>query len=142
MPYKQVCLVVGHFYLMVDMFYTKAATSIAQQMDQLQSRGLQIENKDEAGHCLLNMGYYRLAGYWWPMQADKVAHIFKPNSRFEDVIALYNFDRELRLLLFEVIEKIEIALRTRLSGAARSNTSYVICALMLHEILIKCNSPR
>jgi abortive infection bacteriophage resistance protein len=48
------------------------------------------------------------------MQSDKVNHIFKENSKFEDVIALYNFDRELRILLFDVIEKIEISLRTKL----------------------------
>jgi abortive infection bacteriophage resistance protein len=40
--------------------------------------------------------------------------LFKLNSKFEDVIALYNFDAELRLLLFNVIEKIEISLRTKL----------------------------
>ncbi|MBO9572290.1 MAG: Abi family protein [Chitinophagaceae bacterium] len=51
---------------------------------------------------------------WWPMQSDKVSHAFKFNSRFEDVIALYNFDRELRLLLFDIIERIEITLRTQL----------------------------
>jgi abortive infection bacteriophage resistance protein len=48
------------------------------------------------------------------MQSDKINHTFKPNSRFEDVVSLYNFDRELRLLLFDVIEKIEISLRTKL----------------------------
>lgn len=48
------------------------------------------------------------------MQVDKVNHTFKPNSRFEDVIALYNFDRELRLLIFDIIERIEIGLRTKL----------------------------
>ncbi len=48
------------------------------------------------------------------MQADKENHTFKPNSRFSDVISLYNFDRELRILLFDVIEKIEISLRTKL----------------------------
>jgi len=48
------------------------------------------------------------------MQADKENHIFKPDSTFEDVVHLYNFDRELRILLFDVIEKIEISLRTKL----------------------------
>jgi abortive infection bacteriophage resistance protein len=42
------------------------------------------------------------------MQADKVNHTFKPGSRFENVIALNNFDRELRILLFDVIERIEV----------------------------------
>ncbi|MCI6688336.1 MAG: Abi family protein [Prevotella sp.] len=26
------------------------------------------------------------------MEADKTTHQFKPNSRFEDAVALYNFD--------------------------------------------------
>src|SRR5690606_20649797 len=46
--------------------------------------------------------------------ADKEQHIFKPNSKFSGVINLYNFDRELRILLFDVIEKIEISLRSKL----------------------------
>lgn len=60
------------------------------------------------------ISYYRLAGYWWPMQEKREQHRFKPNSRFIDVINLYNFDRELRILLFDVIEKIEISLRTKM----------------------------
>lgn len=55
-----------------------------------------------------------MAGYWWPLQEDKVSHKFKPNSTFENVIKIYNFDAELRLLLFDAIEKIEISLRTKL----------------------------
>lgn len=67
-----------------------------------------------AEHYLNNISYYRLAGYWWPMQADKVNHLFKTNSRFENVVALYSFDSELRLLLFNAIKRIEIGLRTRM----------------------------
>jgi len=48
------------------------------------------------------------------MQTDKINHIFAPNSYFEDVIARYNFDRQLRLVLFDAVEFIEIALRTKL----------------------------
>ena len=94
--------------------YTKPVTTIAQQIHQLKERGLQIADEKVATHFLSNISYYRLAGYWWPMQVDKTNHTFKPNSRFEDVVALYNFDRELRILLFDVIERIEIALRTKM----------------------------
>lgn len=48
------------------------------------------------------------------MQSDKVNHVFKPSSRFEDVVAFYSFDSELRLLVFNAIERVEIALRTRM----------------------------
>ena len=94
--------------------FTKLALSINEQVEQLEKRGLIIDNMQETMHMLEHVSYYRLAGYWWPMQSDKLTHIFKPNSRFSDVVALYNFDSDLRNLLFEVIEKIEISLRTKL----------------------------
>ncbi len=96
------------------MIYTKIPTTVIEQIQQLKDRGLQIKDLESAKHFLSNISYYRLAGYWWPMQADKNIHLFKSNSKFEDVISLYNFDRELRLLLFDVIERIEISLRTKL----------------------------
>ena len=93
------------------MICKKVATTIQEQIVQLQARGLAIADVRRAEHFLSNISYYRLEGYWWPMQSDKQDHVFKPNSRFEDVIALYNFDRELRLLVFDVIERIEIGFR-------------------------------
>ena len=48
------------------------------------------------------------------MQTDRINHVFAPNSCFEDVIERYNFDRQLRLILFDAIEFIEIALRTKM----------------------------
>jgi abortive infection bacteriophage resistance protein len=96
------------------MIYNKGPYTIDKQIQQLRERGLHIIDEALAKHYLLHVGYYRLAGYWWPMQIDKVNHIFKANSKFEDVVSLYNFDCELRILLFGVIEKIEISLRTKL----------------------------
>lgn len=48
------------------------------------------------------------------MEADKTMHQFKPNSRFEDAVALYEFDTELRDLMFKAIQRLEIALRTKI----------------------------
>ncbi len=97
----------------IKMFNKKALT-IKEQINRLQKRGLEIPNPELAAKYLSNISYYRLGEYWYVMQSDKEKHIFKPNSKFKDVIALYNFDAELRLLLFDVIEKIEISLRTKL----------------------------
>lgn len=94
--------------------YTKSSKSIAEQIELLQNRGLLIADLAAAKLTLANVSYYRLAGYWWPMQDDKAAHTFKPGSRFEDVMALYNFDKALRIILFDVIEVLEISLRTKL----------------------------
>ncbi len=96
------------------MKFDKVATTFQDQIRLLKKRGLIIADEATANIFLQNISYYRLSGYWWPMQADKVQHTFKPNSTFENVIAIYNFDRELRLLLYDVIERIEIGFRTKL----------------------------
>jgi abortive infection bacteriophage resistance protein len=73
-----------------------------------------FRNEDDAYNILANINYYRLRGYWWDMQSDYTRHLFKPKTYFEDVIDRYEFDRRLRLILFDAIERIEIALRTRM----------------------------
>lgn len=75
---------------------------------------MKILNEEDALNALKNISYYRLKGYWWDMQSNFEQHFFKSGSYFEDVIDRYNFDRELRLILFDAIEHIEIALRTKM----------------------------
>lgn len=55
------------------------------------------------------------------MESDKVNHVFKPKSKFENVVTLYNFDKELRTLIFSAIQSIEIALRTKVIQIVSSN---------------------
>jgi abortive infection bacteriophage resistance protein len=92
----------------------KDSRTIDEQITLLKSRGMLIKDEQKAAFYLNHISYYRLKGYWWDMQTDKVNHTFAPNSLFEDIIARYNFDRRLRLVLFDAIEFIEIALRTKL----------------------------
>lgn len=94
--------------------FEKLPFTIQEQIERLQTRGLTITPEDKAVHYLSHISYYRLGEYWYSMQSDKVNHIFKENSKFKDVIALYQFDGELKILLFDIIEKIEISLRTKL----------------------------
>lgn len=93
----------------------KPSRTIQEQIALLQSRDMQFKNVNNAPHFLSNISYYRLKGYWWEMQDDKVNHHFKPESYFEDVIDLYNFDRHFRIIVFNAIERIEVALRTKIS---------------------------
>ena len=73
-----------------------------------------MKDEQTAAFYLGHISYFRLKSYWLDMQTDRINHIFAPNTYFEDVIARYNFDRQLRLILFDAIEFIEIALRTKL----------------------------
>ena len=76
--------------------YTKQALSISEQIELLKSRGLNIADSSKAAKFLGEVSYFRFVQYLRPMEADKTTHQFKPNSRFEDAVALYNFDIELR----------------------------------------------
>jgi len=93
----------------------KPPFTIADQIALLKQRGMLFQNETIATQFLTNISYYRLKGYWWDMQEDTALHNLKPNSYFEDAINRYNFDRNLRLILFDAIERIEIGLRTKMT---------------------------
>ena len=104
------CQRVISFYMAIN----KVSRTIAEQIALLKKRGMLIKDEQTAAFYLGHISYFRLKSYWWDMQTDKVNHIFAPNSYFEDAIARYNFDSQLRLILFNAIEFIEIALRAKL----------------------------
>lgn len=97
------------------MQYKKAPISIAKQIENLQAKGLEIADKVKAANYLSNISYYRLRAYTYPFQDNNVdSHPFIKKVAFEEIIHLYVFDRQLRLLVFNAIEKIEIAFRTQI----------------------------
>ena len=79
----------------------------------LQQRGLRVSNVIKAENYIRNIGYYRLSAYLYPLlKIPKDLHQFKKRSTFHKAITLYRFDRKLRLLMFDEIEKIEVAVRS------------------------------
>lgn len=74
---------------------------------------MSVADDDVAEHCLSQLNYYRLGAYWLPFEQNHQAHQFKPGTSFERVIEHYVFDRELRLLVLDAIERVEVAVRTR-----------------------------
>jgi abortive infection bacteriophage resistance protein len=101
------------------MNYSKPYLDVSEQISLLQSRGLIITDYNKAAHYLSNIGYYRLSGYSYAFRksthnADGTVQVhddFKDNIQFDDIIALYVFDKRLRLLLLDAIERIEVSLR-------------------------------
>lgn len=94
--------------------YSKPPLLYSDQLSQLQSRGLIVENESKGLHLLENIGYYRLSGYWYPLLQDKTNHIFKQNATFQTAFQIYCFDRELRKLVISELEKIEVAIRAKM----------------------------
>lgn len=96
--------------------------SMTDQIALLKSRGLLVDNDKAALNYLARIGYYRLSGYWYPLRViDTETSLqqnlpvrfdhFMPESYFEDVVKLYVFDKKLRLLALDALERIEMALR-------------------------------
>ena len=76
------------------MRYTKKAMTLAQQIQTLQSRGLTIADTNKAEQALDDISYFRMADYWYHLEADHHTHQFQPNSHFEEVPAYYYFDKD------------------------------------------------
>ncbi|WP_165603103.1 Abi family protein [Devosia elaeis] len=82
-----------------------------------------ITDQVKAEECLSRIGYYRLSAYWYPfresqlvMQAghqfEVVGDNFKAGTTFSSCLELYVFDKKLRMLVMDGLERIEVAVRT------------------------------
>lgn len=99
--------------------YGKPALTTSQQVDLLIRRGMHVADRGQAQQHLTHISYYRLRAYWLPFEqaaANGDDHAFAAGIEFGTVLAIYNFDRALRLLLIDAIERVEISLRTRLAN--------------------------
>lgn len=93
--------------------YSKPSLTYTEQIQHLQKNGMAIPNHEEAEYWLRHVSYYRLSAYWLYFEhpKDQVGKRFKSQTSFNDVIALYDFDRDLRRLVMRGTEHVEIALR-------------------------------
>jgi abortive infection bacteriophage resistance protein len=96
--------------------YSKPPLILTDQVQTLLiNRGLLVADTNLAAHCLSNINYYRLSAYLRYFQVENdPTHTYKGGSTFDQAMNLYRFDRKLRLLVFDEIERIEIAVRTQI----------------------------
>lgn len=99
-----------------------------QLVEKLERRGMIIPDRERAERKLAQIGYYRLSGFWFPCReiqrdpnGNRVMHPrfkqiirrnrFQAGTNFNDVVQLYLFDKKLRLLMMDAIERVEIHVR-------------------------------
>lgn len=94
--------------------FEKPPLSIDAQIERLTSRGIIIQDKDIARHYLSYISYYRFCGYAIEFEGELVddEKQYREGTTFEQILDCYVFDRKLRLLVIDAIERIEIAIRT------------------------------
>jgi abortive infection bacteriophage resistance protein len=99
--------------------FNKPPLSLPDQLSLLISRGLVVNDAADTTHYLTHIGYYRLSGYALPFQiggAGASRHNFRPGVTFDQILDRYVFDRKLRLLVMDAVERIEISIRTVMSN--------------------------
>jgi len=96
--------------------YTKPAKNTFDLIAHLLAKGLAIPDQQKALHSLDLIGYYRLLIYMRPLQENQTKQFFQ-NVEFDDVLALYDFDRRLRLICLDAVERIEVAIRAAITNA-------------------------
>ena len=89
---------------MVKRHFDKGYKSPEELVELMKQRGLLVN--DVAKRYVECIGYYRLSAYMHPfLQTPKSQHQFKVGASFDKVMNLYRFDKKLRILIFNEIEK-------------------------------------
>lgn len=96
------------------MRFRKPAISLPDQLHRLERGGLKVSDSSNALIQLENIGYYRLSAYSYPFRIGSPRDQFKGGTTLEQIIRVYDFDRELRLLVTDALERVEIGIRSRL----------------------------
>lgn len=97
------------------MKYTKNPEPVEQLCSVLIQRNLLIADEDRAIKYLSTIGYFRLSGYMFHLQITDGTHRFFTGTSFEVIILHYNFDKRLRSIVSNYLERIEICLRAKLT---------------------------
>lgn len=95
--------------------FTKKAETSPQLVERILNRGLNAtdQEKSELFGILQSVGYYRFTGFCLPFQERNAPNKgrFRPGTQLDAIMALYQFDTELRALCGQALEKIEIYVR-------------------------------
>lgn len=94
---------------------TKDSKTPSQLVQLLKNRDLVIPSDSDAERFLANVNYYKLKAYlrFFEQPCKTRDHCFPDGVSLDDVLSLYRFDRKLRLLLCDMLERFEVAVRTR-----------------------------
>jgi abortive infection bacteriophage resistance protein len=105
------------------MAYQRPWKSYQELLELVKSRNMLVTDESAALSYLERIGYYRLSAYWYPFREFKLEIIegkgmvgvkqdtFVQNTCFVDAAQLYVFDKQLRLLAQDALERIEVAIR-------------------------------
>lgn len=106
--------------------YAKPWLSVNEQIDRLEGRGVLMGERAHAASALKSIGYYRLTGYLYPFRESetyvddagrkrvRVLSGYQPGTTLRQAEAIIDFDRQLRMLVLDGVERVEVAVRMQI----------------------------
>ncbi|MCD7885602.1 MAG: Abi family protein [Lachnospiraceae bacterium] len=92
----------------------KKPTTFQEQVNLLVRKNIIVTDVQACELFLSQVNYYRISAYFLPF-LDKSTELCFDGINFERIQQIYYFDQSLRALIFEMIEDIEIHIRTKIA---------------------------
>jgi abortive infection bacteriophage resistance protein len=114
--------------------YSRPHLTYEKQLDLLKARGLTVTDDAAALAYLKRIGYYRLSAYWYSFRKPDARGTkervlsrkdeFVAGTTFQQAVELYVFDKKLRMLVMDAIERIEVAVRVELAHTLGARNTF------------------
>ena len=85
-----------------------------QHLELLKSRGCIIEDESFCLDVLSKVNYYRFSAYFLPFR-NTDRKTYKPNTTFNQIYNIYEFDQHMRHLVFSILEEVEVYMRSKIA---------------------------
>ena len=102
----------------------KTFKTIDEQVDILREKGMIIDDELYVKDILLRENYFFLSGYRHPFLIDSKSRKYKKGTNFNELYSLFEFDRQLRNIIFKNMLIIENNLKSIASYQLSKNYGY------------------
>ncbi len=93
----------------------KSFKTIDEQIEILKHKGLIIDDENYAKDILMRENYFFISGYRHLFLKSKNERTFLPNTNFRELYAMFNFDRQIRNIIFKNLLIVENNLKSIIS---------------------------
>ena len=93
----------------------KTFKTLDEQIEILKSKGLIVDDEDKAKRILLRENYFFISGYRHLFMKSRRDDIFIPGTTFEELYAMFIFDRRVRNIFFKNLLIIENNIKSLIS---------------------------
>lgn len=103
---------------------SKTFKNLDEQIELLQQKGLKIDDIDYVKEILLRENYFFISGYRHLFLQENNTRKFIPGTTFRELYGVFNFDRQIRNILFKNILIVENNLKSILSYVMSKNHGF------------------